>query len=101
MVVALALGPMTGIGQSPSSTGPSVLSVCGAYLLPNGNCVGIPTQFPLGSRYAPQTLRTDGPVEEGDWPMPVIGPSASATTIARAMAANVTARNQRLATARF
>jgi hypothetical protein len=33
--------------------------------------------------------------------MPVIGPSASATTIARAMAANATAKNQRLATARF
>jgi hypothetical protein len=54
VVVALALGAMSGTSQSPSSPGPSVLSVCGAYLLPNGNCVGIPAPEDSGATCAPQ-----------------------------------------------
>jgi hypothetical protein len=75
-------------------------SGCGAHVAPESSGAGIPTQFPLGSRYAPQTLRTDGPVEEGDWLVPDIAPRASATTTARATTADATARNHRLGTAR-
>ena len=44
------------LGASPAPAAPSVLSVCGAYLLPNGNCVGIPGPEDSGATCAPQPV---------------------------------------------
>jgi hypothetical protein len=47
MVVTLALA----LGAAKS---PPVLSVCGGYLTPNGNCVGIPGPEDSGATCVPQ-----------------------------------------------